>query len=140
LPIIVLGSLLLGSLFETGCLWVVVEPIGPLVQGLLGLPAVAGLCLVLGVLRKELALELLVALAIVQYGPSASSLLFFMSPLQIFVFALVLTIYIPCVATIAVLGRELGWKNALLIMAFTIILAVVIGGIAYRILPLFGVR
>jgi len=140
LPIIVLGSLALGALFETGYLGVVLEPISPVVQGLLGLPAVAGLCLVLGILRKELALELLVTLAVAKYGPNASNLLYFMSPLQIFVFALVLTIYIPCVATIAVLGKELGWKTALLIMAFTIVLALVIGGIAYRILPFFGVR
>jgi len=137
-PIVTLGSMALGALFETGYLWVILEPISPVVYGLLGLPAVAGLCLALGVLRKELTLELLVALAIVQYGPTASNLLTFMAPLQIFVFALVVTIYIPCVATIAVLGKELGWKNALLIMAFTIILALVIGGIAYRVVPYFG--
>jgi ferrous iron transport protein B len=112
----------------------------PVVQGLLGLPAVAGICLILGILRKELTLQLLVALAMVKYGPSASNLLIFMTPLQIFVFALVVTIYIPCVATVAVLGRELGWRNALLIMAFTIILALVIGGIAYRVVPYLGLR
>ncbi len=61
-----------------------------------------------------------------------------MTPIQIFVFALVLTIYIPCVATIAVLGRELGWKNALLIMVFTIVLAILIGALAYRIVPFIG--
>ncbi|MFQ5999712.1 MAG: nucleoside recognition domain-containing protein, partial [Candidatus Bathyarchaeia archaeon] len=137
-PIVTIGSLGLGALFETGYLWAIVEPMSPIVQGFLGLPAVAGICLILGILRKELTLELLVALAIVQYGPTASNLLTFMTPLQIFVFALVVTIYIPCVATIAVLGKELGWKNALLIMAFTIILALVIGGIAYRVVPYFG--
>jgi Fe2+ transport system protein B len=41
---------------------------------------------------------------------------------------------------VAVLGRELGWRNALLIMAFTIILALVIGGIAYRVVPYLGLR
>jgi len=137
-PIVTIGSLGLGALFETGYLWAIVEPMSPIVQGFLGLPAVAGICLILGILRKELTLELLVALAIVQYGSTASNLLIFMTPLQIFVFALVVTIYIPCVATIAVLGKELGWKNALLIMAFTIILALVIGGIAYRVVPYFG--
>jgi ferrous iron transport protein B len=61
-----------------------------------------------------------------------------MTPLQIFVFALVVTIYIPCVATVAVLGKELGWKNAVLLMIFTIVLAIVVGGIAYRVVPYFG--
>jgi len=139
-PIVMIGSLGLGALFETGYLWAIVNPMSPIVQGFLGLPAVAGICLVLGILRKELTLELLVALAMVQYGPSASNLLIFMTPLQLFVFALVVTIYIPCVATVAVLGRELGWRNALLIMAFTIILALVIGGIAYRVVPYFGLK
>jgi len=137
-PIVIIGSLGVGALFETGYLWAIVNPMSPLVQGFLGLPAVAGICLILGILRKELTLQLLVALAIVQYGPSASNLLIFMTPLQLFVFALVVTIYIPCVATVAVLGRELGWRNALLIMTFTIILALIIGGIAYRLGPYLG--
>jgi ferrous iron transport protein B len=138
-PIIVLGSLVLGTFYETGYLWAVAEPIGPIIQILLGLPAVAGICLMLGVLRKELTLELLVALAMVQYGSGAQNLLNFMSPLQIFVFALVVTIYIPCVATVAVLGKELGWKNAIILMMFTILLAVLVGGVAYRIILYLGI-
>jgi len=137
-PIIVLGSLALGALYEMGYLLAIVEPIEPIVYGVLGLPAVAGVCLILGILRKELTLQLLVALAIAQFGPSAQNLLFFMTPLQIFVFALVVTIYIPCVATVAVLGKELGWKNAVLMMIFTIVLAIVVGGIAYRVVPYLG--
>ncbi|UCC27511.1 MAG: hypothetical protein JSW29_05395, partial [Candidatus Bathyarchaeota archaeon] len=97
-----------------------------------------GIVLILGVLRKELALELLVVLAIAQYGPTAQNLLMFMTPIQIFVFALVVTIYIPCVAAIAVLGRELGWKTALFIMIFTIILALLVGALVYRVIPSTG--
>jgi len=134
-PIVTLGSLVMGALYETQTLWTIVNPMQPVVSGLLGLPAVAGITLILGILRKELTLELLVALAIVQYGATAQNLLVFMTPLQIFIFALVVTIYIPCVATVAVLGRELGWRNALLIMTFTITLALLVGGLTYRILP-----
>ena len=113
----------------------VVNPIQPAVSLILGLPAVAGVTLILGIVRKELALELLIALAVAQYGATAKNLLVFMTPLQIFVFALVLTIYVPCLATVAVLGKELGWKNAVLIMVFTVALALVIGSLAYRLLP-----
>jgi ferrous iron transport protein B len=134
-PIVVLGSLAMGALYETKYLWMIAAPLEPAVSGLLGLPAVAGITLILGVLRKELTLELLVALAIVQYGSTAQNLLVFMSPLQIIVFALVVTIYIPCVATIAVLGKELGWRNAFFIMMFTIALALIVGAVAYRTLP-----
>jgi ferrous iron transport protein B len=134
-PFVVGGSFVMGALFETGYLQAIVNPIQPAVSLVLGLPAVAGVTLILGIVRKELALELLIALAVAQYGAAAKNLLVFMTPLQIFVFALVLTIYVPCVATVAVLGRELGWKNAILIMIFTIILALAIGALAYRMLP-----
>ena len=133
-PIVLVGSMVLGGLYETGYLWKLAKPLSPVVEGWLGLPAVAGLTLIFAVLRKELALQLLVTLAMVMYGGGAKDLLLFMTPAQLFVYALVNTIYIPCVATIAVLGRELGWKRAFGIMAFTITLAILIGGIASRII------
>jgi ferrous iron transport protein B len=133
-PIVLVGSLVLGALYETDYLWKLASPLSPVVEGWLGLPAVAGLTLIFAVLRKELALQLLVTLAVVMYGGGAKNLLLFMTPAQLFVYALVNTIYIPCVATIAVLGRELGWKRAVGIMVFTITLAILIGGIAYRII------
>ncbi|MDP2766808.1 MAG: nucleoside recognition domain-containing protein, partial [Candidatus Methanoperedens sp.] len=136
-PIVVIGSLVLGALYETGYLWKLAAPLSPIVEGWLGLPAVAGLTLIFAVLRKELALQLLVTLAVVMYGGGAKNLLLFMNPTQLFVYALVNTIYIPCVATIAVLGRELGWKRAGSIMAFTIALAILVGGIAYRFIEYF---
>jgi len=137
-PIVLGGSLVLGGLYETGWVWTLAGPLSPIVEGWLGLPAVAGLTLIFAVLRKELALQLLVTLAIVQYGQGAENLLNFMNPTQLFVYALVNTIYIPCVATVAVLGQELGWRRALIIMMATIALALAIGGAAYRLLLLLG--
>ncbi|MFH1322257.1 MAG: nucleoside recognition domain-containing protein, partial [Methanobacteriota archaeon] len=136
-PIVVVGSLVLGALYETGYLWELAAPLSPVVEDWLGLPAVAGLTLIFAVLRKELALQLLVTLAVVMYGGGASNLLLFMNPAQLFVYALVNTIYIPCAATIAVLGHELGWRRAISIMVFTIVLAILIGGIAFRIINYF---
>ena len=75
----------------------------------------------------------------VQYGPQASNLLSFMRPDQIIVYALVNTIYIPCIATIAILARELGWRRALLISTFTIALALLVGGVARGFLIMLGV-
>jgi ferrous iron transport protein B len=137
-PIVLIGSMFLGGLYETGYLWKLASPLSPIVEGWLGLPAVAGLTLIFAVLRKELALQLLVTLAMVMYGGGAKNLLLFMTPAQLFVYALVNTIYIPCVATIAVLGRELGWKRASGIIAFTITLAILVGGIASRLIGYFN--
>jgi len=138
-PIVVVGSLVLGSLYESNLLWNLAGPLSPVVEGWLGLPAVAGLTLLFAVLRKELALQLLVTLAIVQFGSGAQNLLQFMSPHQIFVYVLVNTIYIPCVATMAVLFRELGRWRATGVIAFTVTLALIIGGIANYALTVFKV-
>jgi ferrous iron transport protein B len=131
MPIVLLGSFGLGLLYETGWIWTFVQPLAPVMEGMLGLPAVAGLTLIFAILRKELALQMLVTLAIVQYGPAANNLAHFMSGNQLFVYALVNTIYIPCVATIAVLGSELGWRRAAGITTLTITLALAAGGLAH---------
>jgi ferrous iron transport protein B len=52
------------------------------------------------------------------------------------VFTLVAMFYIPCIATIAALTKEFGWKKALYITIFEIIFAIGLGGIAFRILTL----
>jgi ferrous iron transport protein B len=61
-----------------------------------------------------------------------------MSPAQIFTYTLIVTIYFPCTATASVLRKELGWKSTLLIMGFTITLAMLIGALAFRLTPLIG--
>ena len=134
MPIVFLGSLVLGAVYETGYIWKLSAPMAPLVEGWLGLPAVAGLTLLFAILRKELALQLLVTLAVVKYGPAGRNLLHFMTANQLFVYALVTTIYIPCVATMAILAREFSWKRAAGISAFTVTLAILVGGIATRVL------
>ena len=131
-PVVLAGSLVLGAIYETGLLWLFTAPLAPLVEGWLGLPAVAGLTLIFAVLRKELALQLLVALAVARYGPGVTDLGQFMDKTQLFTYALVNTLYIPCIATVAVLARELGWRRAGLISAFTIVLALLTGGVVRR--------
>jgi ferrous iron transport protein B len=129
-PVVLAGSLVLGVIYETGLVWAFTAPLAPIVEGWLGLPAVAGLTLMFAVLRKELALQLLLALAVVRYGSGTTDLRQFMDAGQIFTYALVNTLYVPCVATVAVLARELGWRRALLISGSTVALALLAGGIA----------
>ncbi len=79
-PIVLAGSLTLGVLYESGLIWSLAAPLSPIMEGWLGIPAVAGLTLIFAVLRKELALQLLVTLAIAQHGAGAANLLGFMDP------------------------------------------------------------
>jgi ferrous iron transport protein B len=60
-----------------------------------------------------------------------------LTPVQMIVFTLVAMFYIPCIATIAALGKEFGWKKAMSITIFEIVFAISIGGIAMRMLTLF---
>jgi len=125
-PLIIGGSVVLTILNVTGTLQILTTQMNPLTQGWLGLPLETGIPLIFGVLRKELTLILLAT----QMPLTA------LTATQMIVFALVTMIYIPCVATIAALVKELGWKNALLISILTIFLALLLGGITFRILSL----
>ncbi|MFA6048414.1 MAG: ferrous iron transporter B [Candidatus Micrarchaeia archaeon] len=131
-PLVFVGSGILGGLKAAGLLEPLLAPLQPVIGGWLMLPTATGITLVFGILRKELALEMLVVL-----GGSAN-LLNFMTPLQVFTFSLVAAIYIPCISTVGVLNREFGWKKSLLISASSITLAVLIGGMAARIMPMLG--
>ena len=73
-PIILLGSMALGALYETGLVWKLEPILAPVVQGWLMLPAVAGLTLLFAVLRKEMALQLLLVFAAVQAGGAVVSI------------------------------------------------------------------
>lgn len=139
LPVVMVGSLVLGALFETGLIKVLAAPLKPIIVDWLGLPLVSGVTLIFAVLRKELALQFLFTFAIAEYGPQARNLLFFMNKTQLFVYGLVTAIYIPCIATIGVLWRELGWKRATVIVVLTIVVAILLGGLAFRLLSLLGV-
>jgi ferrous iron transport protein B len=129
-PLLLVGSFVIGALHVSGVLNSITGPLAPFTTGLLGLPAIAIIPLIYGFIRKEGALVLLVSIA------GTSNRLVFMSPLQIFVFALVVAIYVPCIATVAILARELGWKDAIAISAGTFLLAVLVGGLFFHLNPL----
>ncbi|MBW6468220.1 MAG: ferrous iron transport protein B [Coriobacteriia bacterium] len=136
IPLVVVGSIVLGGLYESGWLWSLTTPLDPLVVGLLGLPSVAGLTLLFGVLRKEFALQLLVTLAIASMGEEARDLTAFMSSTDLFVYALVNTLAIPCISTIAVLGKVLGRRRTALVVAITVGTALGVGAFFARAIPI----
>ena len=103
-------------------------------ETLLGLPAIAGIAIIFAFLRKELAVQLLVALAIVQYGASGATLGGFMSSAQLFVFAIVVSISVPCAATLATLADEFGWRPAIGMAGATLALALGVGMVLARVL------
>jgi ferrous iron transport protein B len=131
-PVMLVGSFLLGLAYETGAIRPLESALSPVTSGVLGLPPVAGIALVLAFLRKELALQLLVVLAIAEYGASASNLSTFMDPGQVFVYAVVVAISIPCIATLASLIDEFGRPTALVLNGAVIGLALATGAVVAR--------
>jgi ferrous iron transport protein B len=133
-PIMLIGSVGLGLLYESGLIWYATAVLDPVVRGWLGLPSVAGLALVFAFLRKELAIQLLVALAVIQLGTGVAGLGSIMSPAQLFVYAIVTSVSVPCVATLAALRGEFGWRPALAMCGATLGIALAVGGILARLL------
>jgi len=120
-PLLVASSIVLGLLEWAHSADRVNALLSPLTVGLLGLPAAVGLTLVFGILRKELTLVMLVqALGTTQVNAV-------MTDGQLLTFTLFVVFYIPCVATIAVIAREFGWRDTVAISVFSVVLALVIG-------------
>jgi ferrous iron transport protein B len=70
----------------------------------------------------------------VQFGPQASNLGRFMSPAQLFVYAVVVSVSVPCIATFAALRAEHGWRPALAMSAGSLGIALGAGGVLARVL------
>jgi ferrous iron transport protein B len=131
LPLIIIGSIVIEAMRISNVLSLVSTVLSPVTVVWLGLPAFTGFLFIFGVIRKEAALVLLTTAA------GTLDIRSVMSPVQMIVFAFVIMIYVPCVATIAALIRETGWKKAGLITLTEIGLAVLLGGVAFRLLSLF---
>jgi ferrous iron transport protein B len=133
-PIIVVGNFVVYLANSIGLLSVVQWALSPVTVLWLGLPMATGVVLIFGVLRKEMTLILLASIM----GTTNFALV--LSPAQMFVFAFVVMLYVPCVATIAVLAREFGVRRAALISLVEITVAVSLGGVIFRILSLLGIH
>lgn len=127
-PIIVFSGIMIEGLYLMGGLKMISDLLAPVTVGWLGLPSVLGVVLILGILRKELILVMLATLlGTTNFGEALSSV-------QMITLALVSMLYIPCIATIAAFWKEFGWKKALGVTVFKIVLAVLAGGLMYRLL------
>ncbi len=130
-PIYIVGSALIQALYVYDILTPISNVLAPLTVLWLGLPAFAGVLLILGTVRKELIILGSVAIL------GTTNLLVGFTPVQLVVMALVAMLYIPCVSTMAILGKEFGWKAAAVISLANIVTALIIGGLAYQLLTLF---
>ena len=88
---------------------------------LLGLPIQVGMTLVFGVLRKELSMLMLFQ------ALGTNDVLTVLTRGQVLVFTVFIVFYIPCVATMGVLVKQVRKKGMLAIVGFTFVLALLMG-------------
>ena len=113
-----LGVGLAALLAETGALIRVGAAMAPLVEGWLGLPQEATLGLILGIIRRELAVLPLLEMEL--------------TSIQLFTGAIVALFYMPCLAVLGILIKEFGMKLGLAIGGGTTVAALLLGGIFFQ--------
>jgi len=127
-PILLVGSIVLELLSAYGILQSIVDPLSFFTVGFLGLPAVIIIALIFGILRKEMSFQLLIVL----FG--TADLASVMTVEQLFVFALIMATFMPCMSALAVMIKEYGLKDSLKVTFASITLAFTLGGTAHFIL------
>ena len=133
-PLLIVGSIIIELLVHYDLLNQIVEPMSWLTVGLLGLPSVTIIAFIAGILRKEMSYGMLVILA---GSMGIADITQFMTPQQFIVFGIVMSIYLPCLATMTAMYRELGMKDTVKISLLTIAVAVTIGSIFNAVLGSF---
>lgn len=129
-PILIAGSAVLAILNFYNAAIVFNWVVRPLTWSL-GLPSEVGVPLIFGILRKELSLVMLgQALETVNFDTA-------LSVPQMVTYATFVMFYIPCLATLAVLRRELGTRAMLVITLLTVVVAQFAAWIAWGVTAIF---
>ena len=123
MPLLIIVSILLGLFQFYGLTDLFEQLLAPITVTLLGLPEYASTALLFGIFRKELAFETLAVLA------GTADLGSVMTAAQLYTFAIVSVLFVPCISTIAVLYRQLGARIAILISVYSVFLGLLIGAI-----------
>ena len=129
IPIFILGTLILFVLDKTQLILWIEQISEPVVQNLLGLPAKATEAFLIGFLRRDYGAAGLFNLA--NQGLLDAN--------QIVVSVVTITLFMPCIANLLMIIKELGWKVALAMSLFIVPFAFVVGGIINHSLKLFGI-
>jgi len=120
LPIVLSTVLVVNILYTLGVFDVIANIAAPIVTGLLGLPKETVVALVIGFLRKDVAMGMLAPLAL--------------TAKQVVISSTVLAMFFPCVATFVVLARELQTRDTLKATAIMVAAALIVGSLQNLIL------
>lgn len=120
IPIVLGAVLIINVLYAVGVFDAIADAAAPIVTSVLGLPKEAVVALVMGFLRKDVALGLMAPLG--------------MTSGQLVVGSVVLAMSFPCIATFVILLREFGIAGVLKASGIMVAAALITGGILNLIL------
>ncbi|MDP2181121.1 MAG: ferrous iron transporter B [Actinomycetota bacterium] len=112
-PLVLGGVLVIDLIYMSGVFERVADVLGPVMETLFGLPPETALALVIGFLRKDVAIGMLAP-----HGLTA---------LQLVKASVLLAVTFPCVATYAVMLRELGWRDTAKAMGLMAAISATVG-------------
>ncbi|MCK4251105.1 ferrous iron transporter B, partial [candidate division WOR-3 bacterium] len=113
IPFVLLGVFIVNLLYSLGIIEFLGRIAAPIITKLMGLPVEAVGALIIGFLRKDLAVGMLAPLGL--------------SLKQLIIASVVLTMYFPCVATFAILLKELGIIDMIKAAVIMIVSAFLVG-------------
>jgi ferrous iron transport protein B len=128
LPLFLIGTALMFALNAVGVLPWLIRAGEPLVVGWLGLPPEASAAFLLGFLRRDFAAT---GLFVMQAHGA-------LTPAQVVVAMVTLTLFIPCIASVIMIAKERGARTAAALTALIFPLAFLIGGMLNRVLQATG--
>lgn len=109
------GALGVALAQETGVLQVLQRLFVPLTTGWLQLPPQAATVFIMGVVRRDFGAAGLYDMSL--------------SPMQVTVALIVITLFVPCIASLVVMMKERGWKEGIIVWIGTWVVAFAVGGI-----------
>jgi ferrous iron transport protein B len=120
LPIVLGTVLVVNILYTLGVFHAIADIAAPVLTGLWGLPKETITALVVGFLRKDVAMGMLAPLAL--------------TAKQLVISSTVLAMFFPCVATFVIMARELGVRDLLKAVGIMIAAALIMGSLQNLIL------
>ncbi|MGC7845777.1 ferrous iron transport protein B [Desulforudis sp. 1088] len=118
-PLFALGAALITLFQASGLLGVIQQGLAPLTVGWLNLPGEAANAFVMGIVRRDFGAAGLYEMAL--------------TPVQTVTALITITLFVPCIASILVIFKELSKKEAALIWLGTWGIAFTVGGVAARV-------
>jgi ferrous iron transport protein B len=115
LPVVLGAVLVVNILYNLGVFNAIADIAAPVLTGLWGLPKETIAALVVGFLRKDMAMSMLASLDL--------------TAKQLVISSTVLAMFFPCVATFVILARELGVRDLLKAIGIMIVAVLIMGSL-----------